>query len=55
MQDQVNKELKSYDMVEESPYSDMAFERSFWRPGSATADDVFHVNITNYFENTIMQ
>ncbi|XP_057327735.1 CD109 antigen-like isoform X1 [Microplitis mediator] len=40
--DQVNKELKSYDMVEESPYSDMAFERSFWRPGSATADDVFH-------------
>ncbi|XP_074100031.1 CD109 antigen isoform X1 [Cotesia typhae] len=40
--EQVNKELKSYDMTEESPYSDMPFERSFWRPGSATADDVFN-------------
>ncbi|XP_034936868.1 CD109 antigen-like isoform X2 [Chelonus insularis] len=39
--DQVYKELKSYDMVEESPYSDMMFARSFWRPGSATAQDVF--------------
>ncbi|KAK0179673.1 hypothetical protein PV327_005405 [Microctonus hyperodae] len=39
--EQVYRELRSYDMVEESPYSDMAFDRSFWRPGSATAQDVF--------------
>ncbi|XP_066596179.1 CD109 antigen-like isoform X2 [Prorops nasuta] len=38
---QVMKELRSYDNVEESPYSDLDFGRSFWRPGSGTADDVF--------------
>ncbi|XP_023288117.1 CD109 antigen isoform X2 [Orussus abietinus] len=37
--EQVDKELRSYDMAEESPY-DM-FGESFWRPGSATAEDVF--------------
>ncbi|KAK2582524.1 hypothetical protein KPH14_004819 [Odynerus spinipes] len=36
---QVEQELRSYDSVEESPYSDIF--RSFWRPGSGTADDVF--------------
>ncbi|XP_044019727.1 CD109 antigen-like isoform X2 [Aphidius gifuensis] len=38
---QVMKELRSYDKVEESPYTDMLIDRSFWRPGSATAQDVF--------------
>ncbi|KAG7209379.1 hypothetical protein KM043_015478 [Ampulex compressa] len=39
--EQVEKELKSYDIAEDSPYSDSFFARSFWRPGSGTADDVF--------------
>ncbi|XP_015181620.1 PREDICTED: CD109 antigen-like isoform X2 [Polistes dominula] len=39
--EKVEKELKSYDTIEESPYSDFDFYRSFWRPGSGTANDVF--------------
>ncbi|XP_046828737.1 CD109 antigen-like isoform X3 [Vespa crabro] len=40
--EQVVKELKSYDMIEEFPNSNFDFHRSFWRPRSAgTADDVF--------------
>ncbi|XP_035739692.1 CD109 antigen-like isoform X1 [Vespa mandarinia] len=39
--EQVEKELKSYDMIEESPHSNFDFHRSFWRPRSGTADDVF--------------
>ncbi|XP_015601908.1 CD109 antigen isoform X2 [Cephus cinctus] len=39
--EQVEKELKSYDTVSESPYDDVFSDRSFWRPGSATAQDVF--------------
>lgn len=42
-QDQVMKELKSYDMSEDSPYDEPFFQRPFWRPGSATARDVFDV------------
>lgn len=51
--EQVYRELRSYDMVEESPYSDMAFDRSFWRPGSATAQDVFQV-ISSCFSSLII-
>ncbi|XP_076663393.1 CD109 antigen isoform X2 [Andrena cerasifolii] len=39
--EQVYKELKSYDMVQESPYTDSVFDRFLWSPGSATANDVF--------------
>ncbi|XP_014601165.1 PREDICTED: CD109 antigen-like isoform X2 [Polistes canadensis] len=39
--EKVEKELKSYDTIEESPYSDFDLYRSFWRPGSGTANDVF--------------
>lgn len=45
LQEQVYKELKSYDMVQESPYADSVFDRFLWSPGSATANDVFSVNI----------
>lgn len=44
LQGQVYKELKSYDMVQESPYTDSVFDRFLWSPGSATANDVFSVN-----------
>ncbi|XP_011302420.1 CD109 antigen isoform X2 [Fopius arisanus] len=36
----VMKELRGYDMSEESPYDGEGW-RMFWRPGSATAQDVF--------------
>ncbi|XP_063973145.1 CD109 antigen-like isoform X2 [Diachasmimorpha longicaudata] len=36
----VLKELRGYDMSEESPYDGEGW-RMFWRPGSATAQDVF--------------
>lgn len=39
--EQVYKELKSYDMVQDSPYADSVFDRYLWSPGSATAKDVF--------------
>lgn len=42
-QDQVYKELQSYDKAEASPHADEFFGRHFWRPGSGTADDVFQV------------
>ncbi|XP_078044261.1 thioester-containing protein 1 allele R1 isoform X3 [Augochlora pura] len=39
--EQVYKELKSYDMVRDSPYEDSVFDRYLWSRGSATANDVF--------------
>ncbi|XP_017758263.1 PREDICTED: CD109 antigen-like isoform X2 [Eufriesea mexicana] len=39
--EQVYKELKSYDNVNQSPYMDSVFDRFLWSPGSATANDVF--------------
>ncbi|XP_012136997.1 thioester-containing protein 1 allele R1 isoform X2 [Megachile rotundata] len=39
--EQVYKELKSYDLVQDSPYADSIFDRFLWSPGSATANDVF--------------
>lgn len=42
-QDQVYKELQSYDKAEASPHADAFFGRPLWRPGSGTADDVFQV------------
>ncbi|CAK9821472.1 CD109 antigen [Anthophora retusa] len=39
--EQVYKELKSYDMVYESPYAASIFDHYLWSPGSATANDVF--------------
>ncbi|XP_076182301.1 CD109 antigen isoform X1 [Ptiloglossa arizonensis] len=39
--EQVYKELKSYDTVQESPYADSVFDKYLWSPGSATAKEVF--------------
>ncbi|XP_031828991.1 thioester-containing protein 1 allele R1 isoform X2 [Nomia melanderi] len=39
--EQVYKELKSYDMIEDSPYVDSVFDRYLWSRGSASASDVF--------------
>ncbi|XP_076646328.1 thioester-containing protein 1 allele R1 isoform X2 [Halictus rubicundus] len=39
--EQVYKELKSYDMVQDSPYADSVLDRYLWSRGSATANDVF--------------
>ncbi|XP_043275099.1 CD109 antigen-like isoform X2 [Venturia canescens] len=49
--DQVMKELKSYDMSEDSPYDEPFFQRPFWRPGSATARDVFQKSGTIVLTN----
>lgn len=43
LQEQVYKELQSYDKAEVSPYTDSFFGRPLWRPGSGTADDIFQV------------
>ncbi|XP_043259825.1 CD109 antigen-like isoform X1 [Colletes gigas] len=39
--EQVYKELKSYDIVQKSPYIDSIFDRYLWSPGSATAKEAF--------------
>nr|XP_034179672.1 CD109 antigen-like isoform X1 [Osmia lignaria]XP_034179683.1 CD109 antigen-like isoform X1 [Osmia lignaria]XP_034179692.1 CD109 antigen-like isoform X1 [Osmia lignaria]XP_034179702.1 CD109 antigen-like isoform X1 [Osmia lignaria]XP_034179708.1 CD109 antigen-like isoform X1 [Osmia lignaria] len=39
--EQIYRELKSYDLVQDSPYADSVFDRFLWSPGSATANDVF--------------
>ncbi|XP_054003817.1 CD109 antigen-like isoform X1 [Hylaeus anthracinus] len=59
--EQVYKELKSYDMVQESPYADSVFDRYLWSPGSATANEVFSesgaIIMTNGYvhENTALR
>lgn len=43
-QDQVRRELTSYDMNEGSFYGDENFAHSWVRPGSASTEEVFRVS-----------